>query len=252
MRYRVMNTRSLTPLAIAMVVSSLVGAIAWVSVKTQRPAMIDVTGSAKRRIVSDLIEWQATLTAETTDRVQAYRTLQGYVEKTTAYLKQQGIADADVSTTSVSTEETFDNVVTGSGEERNEKMVPKGWLAVQSVLVRSNDVKTVERVSREVTKLIEQGVPVTSQQPSYLYTKLGELKIEMLAEAGKDARTRAERILAAAGNGSKAGRLDRVEMGVINVNPANSTETSWQGNNDTTSLDKDIITIVRVGYRIDN
>jgi uncharacterized protein len=247
-----MNTRSLTPLAIAMVVSSLVGAIAWVSVKTQRPAMIDVTGSAKRRIVSDLIEWQATLTAETTDRVQAYRTLQGYVEKTTAYLKQQGIADADVSTTSVSTEETFDNVVTGSGEERNEKMVPKGWLAVQSVLVRSNDVKTVERVSREVTKLIEQGVPVTSQQPSYLYTKLGELKIEMLAEAGKDARTRAERILAAAGNGSKAGRLDRVEMGVINVNPANSTETSWQGNNDTTSLDKDIITIVRVGYRIDN
>jgi uncharacterized protein len=247
-----MNQRSLTPLAIALVVSTVVGAVAWSTVKLRRPAMIDVTGSAKRRIVSDLIEWQASLQSETADRVQGYRELQGHVEKTLTYLKSQGVADADVSTSSVSSQETFDTVVTGSGEDRNEKAVHKGWLASQSILVRSTEVKNVEKVSREVTKLIEQGVPVSSEQPAYLYTKLGELKIEMLAEAGKDARTRAERILAAAGNGSTAGHLDRVEMGVINVNPANSTETSWQGNNDTSSLDKDIITIVRVGYRIEH
>ena len=40
-------------------------------------------------------------------------------------------------------------------------------------------------------------------------------------------------------------------MGVINVNPANSTETSWEGNNDTTSLDKDIITIVYVTFELE-
>ena len=37
----------------------------------------------------------------------------------------------------------------------------------------------------------------------------------------------------------------------INVNPANSTDTNWQGNNDTTSLDKDILTIVHITFALD-
>ena len=89
-----------------------------------------------------------------------------------------------------------------------------------------------------------------SEAPRYYYTKLSELKIEMLAEASKDGRTRAERILASAGN-SKLGKLREADMGVININPANSTETSWDGNNDTTSLEKDIITIVHISFDID-
>ena len=105
----------------------------------------------------------------------------------------------------------------------------------------------VERVSREATQLIEAGVPITSGAPAYFYTKLGELKIEMLAEASKDARTRAERMLKTAGD-ARIGDLTKADMGVINVNPANSTATSWDGNNDTTSLEKDIITIVHVTF----
>lgn len=40
-------------------------------------------------------------------------------------------------------------------------------------------------------------------------------------------------------------------MGVININPANSSATSWEGYNDMTSLDKDIMTIVHVVYEVD-
>jgi len=39
-------------------------------------------------------------------------------------------------------------------------------------------------------------------------------------------------------------------MGVINVNPANSSTTSWEGNNDTTSLEKDIITIIHAKFAL--
>ena len=39
-------------------------------------------------------------------------------------------------------------------------------------------------------------------------------------------------------------------MGVININRANSTATSWEGNNDTTTLEKDILTIVKVTYEL--
>ena len=104
-------------------------------------------------------------------------------------------------------------------------------------------------MSREVTQLLEQGVSITSEDPSYFYTKLGDVKIEMLAEASKDARSRADKVLESAGGGTIA-RLRSADMGVINVNPPNSTSTSWDGNNDTTSYEKDIITIVHASFEL--
>jgi hypothetical protein len=70
----------------------------------------------------------------------------------------------------------------------------------------------VERVSREVTQLLEQGVPVTSHVPAYHYTKLDELKIDMLAKASENARIRAENIVGS-GGGGKLGKLWNADMG---------------------------------------
>ena len=39
-------------------------------------------------------------------------------------------------------------------------------------------------------------------------------------------------------------------MGIININPANSTQTSDEGNNDASSLEKDIITIVHAEFEV--
>ena len=73
----------------------------------------------------------------------------------------------------------------------------------------------------------------------------------MLAAAGKDARARADNILKNTG-GAKVGRLLAADMGIININPANSTETSNEGNNDRTSYEKDIITIVRAEFELED
>lgn len=246
-----MERRSFVPLAAAIVIATAVASVAWVSVKTASHARIDVTGSAKRRIVSDLIVWDAGLEVRHADRVEATRALKKQVEKTLAYLKAQGLKDDEIRVSSVAMDEAHETEVVGSGEQRVERTVLKGFDAAQTVSVRSTDVARVERISREVTNLLEDGVPVVSGQPQYLYTKLGELKIEMLAEASRDARTRAVKMIESAGSDARVGPLLNVDMGVINVNPANSTSTDWQGNNDTSSLEKDIITIVHVKYRID-
>ena len=71
----------------------------------------------------------------------------------------------------------------------------------------------------------------------------------MLAQAATDARNRADNILTKAGN-SSVGKLVYADMGIININPANSTETSNEGNNDTTSKEKDIITIIHAEYQV--
>jgi hypothetical protein len=117
------------------------------------------------------------------------------------------------------------------------------------IFVRSADVTRVEKASREVTSLLEEGVSITSSAPEYFYTRLSELEVEMLAAAGKDARARADNILKNTG-GANVGKLIDADMGIININPANSTETSHEGNNDRTSLEKDIITIVHAHFEL--
>ena len=236
--------------SLAIVVAAWIPASAWERVKTKpKERVIQMTGSAKRRIVSDTIGWTAVVDTRGTDRVGAYRMLHEHVDKTVEYLVKQGIPKDEIRVQSATLEERTRTEYVGAGEERIERQVSDGFVAVQRVEVRSKDVTTVERISREVTQLLESGISVSSAAPEYFYTGLGELKIEMLAEASKDARQRADKVLESAGGGTIA-RLRSADMGVINVNPPNSTSTSWDGNNDTTSYEKDIITIVHASFEL--
>ena len=242
---------AIVALAAAPPLSTYIATQSWERVKVKPPERtIKVTGSAKKRIVSDLIEWSATVTADSKDKLEAYRKLHGDVDKAVAYLKAQGVPAEQIFPDSATVQEVYETVHEGKGEDQISREVLVGYQGKQAINVRSTDVQRIERLSREVTNLLEQDVQVASGAPAYYYTKLGDLKIEMLSAASKDARTRAENMLGAAG-GARVGKLKDADMGVINVNSANSTETSWEGNNDTSSLEKDIIAIVHVTYNLD-
>ena len=240
----------LTALAIALVGSTAIAADTWRGVK-EKPfeRAIEVTGSAKKRISSDLIHWSASVDARAPERTDAYKTLHQHIDATIAFLKQQGIKDKEIVPQSVSFEQLFDTEVRVVNEERIEKQIPAGWSITQTISVTSTDVAVVERASREVTSLLAQGISVRSEPPAYIYTKLGDLKIELLAAAAKDARSRADQIVRSAG-GAQISHLINADMGVINVNPANSSTTSWEGNNDTTSFEKDILTIIHAKFAL--
>jgi len=239
-------------LSIALVVSTLIASLAWSVVKLSRPTTIDVRGSAKRRINSDLAEWSAGVSVVKKDRVEAYAALKKDVDTVSAYLEQAGVPKEKVRILAASLTELSHEDVVEDGTRTTRKTVFDGWRASQRLEVTSTDVARVERVSREATTLLEKGVDITSTSPSYLYTGVGALKIEMLAEASHDARQRAERMLEAAGGGARVGRVEGIDTGVININAANSTETSWEGNFDTSSFEKDIITTVRVRFEVKN
>ena len=237
-------------IAVAVVAATYIASHSWERVRNKPPQRtLKVTGSAKKRILADLIEWNATVTGTAADREGAYTSLHDQVGKTRAYLEGKGLKPDQIEISAVSVNELIETEYVGVGEERVARQVHKGFTMSQSVTLRSTDIPRVEKISREVTDLISQGVAITSYPPSYLYTKLGELKIEMLAQASKDARVRADNIVNSAG-GAHIGKLRGADMGVINVNPANSTETSWEGTNDTTTLEKDIIAIVHITYEL--
>jgi hypothetical protein len=244
--------RDFRALAVALVVSTLIGSTAWSIVRLSRPTTIDVRGSAKKRIASDLAEWSASVTTNKKDRVEAYTALKKDVEVLSAFLEQAGFSREKVRVSAATVDQLSHEEATETGNRVTRKTVFDGWRASQTVSVVSDDVQRVERVSREATQLLEKGLDISSASPTYLFTKVGELKIEMLAEASRDARTRAERMIAAAGGGARVGSVVGIDTGVININAANSTETSWEGNFDTSSFEKDILTTVRVRFEVKN
>ncbi len=64
-----------------------------------------------------------------------------------------------------------------------------GYILTQSLQIESNDVEKVEKISREITELLNKGIQFYSQSPRYYYTKLADLKIEMISKATEDATT---------------------------------------------------------------
>jgi hypothetical protein len=237
-------------LPIALLASCWMAASTWERVKTRpKENSIRVTGSATKRIVSDLIQWSATIEVVNSDRSLAYRELKDHTGQVVAYLTKAGIAADEIRVSSANVSEESEIEVVGSGEDRIERQVATGFRIEQRIVVSSHDVANVEKVSREVTQLLERGISISSHAPEYHYTKLGDLKVEMLAAAAQDARARAENILEAAGG--EIGDLIGADMGIININPPNSRSSSWDGNNDTSTVEKDIITIVHATFELE-
>jgi hypothetical protein len=207
--------------------------------------MVTVTGSAKRRIQSDLIIWRARVEARAPDLASTYKTLSGDARKVADFVGSRGIDPKEVVVAAARTSEIHPH-------DREGHELPETTIAYsmdQAIEVTSGDIDKVTRVANEATKLIEDGIYVNSEPPRYLYTKLAELKIEMLAEAAKDARVRADQI--AVNAGSKVASLQMARMGVMQINAANESEVSAEGTNDTSSREKDIMAIVTATFSVE-
>jgi hypothetical protein len=214
--------------------------------------IIRVTGSARKPIRSDFILWKGRISLNAPTMEQAYRELKTAMQKTQTYLLAQGIAPAEILVNAIQTETLYAPI------KRDPKLPPEnyenllrpvvGYQLTQEIEVRSDKVDLVGEVSRRSTELISSGVPFESQPPEYIYTKLSDMKIAMLAEAAKDARARADQI--ALNAGCRVGEVRFARMGVLQITPIYSTAVSSEGINDTSSLDKAITAIVTMGFSI--
>ncbi len=230
-------------LAIGLVLASVIGG--WAFVKGKRgDQTITVTGSARKRIRSDLVIWRAGVSYQAPVLADAYRSLSENVPRVKSYLISKGIPENQITISSISSQTL--HARNDQGEDTGQIT---GYSLRQELEVRSNDVDKIAKIAREATELINQGILLESMPPEYHYTKLGEEKITMLAEAAKDAKVRAEKV--AESTGSSIGSVRTARMGVLQITPADSNEVSDSGMNDTSSLEKDITAVVNVGFEID-
>jgi len=231
-------------IALAIVLSAMIFSYAFKN-RNKAANTISVTGLGSRNFVSDLIVWSGSFMKKNLILKDAYAELDKDRENINKYLLSKGLKAESIVFSAVAINKEFENVFDNSGKIT--KSVFSGYRLTQNVQIESNDVNKVEGISRQVSELINSGVEFYSNSPQYYYTKLAELKIEMIAEATKDAYTRAKKI--AENAGSKVGRLKNADMGVFQIVAQNSSEEySWGGSFNTTSKRKTATITVKLEY----
>lgn len=229
-------------LAIGLIVSSMI--FGWFFAKSKKSdEAITVTGSAKKRIKSDLVVWSAGVSVQSPQFQDGYKQLSDGIPRIKEYLVSKGIPENQMTVSSIAT-------VTLKKQDANgaETSEITGYSMKQQVEVRSNDVDKIAQIAREATELIKQGILIESNAPQYYYTQIGDLKIEMLGEAAKDAKVRAEKIAASTGN--SIGSVRSAKMGVLQITPADSTDVSDSGMYDTSTIDKDMTAVVNISFAV--
>ncbi|MEN9576086.1 MAG: hypothetical protein RL514_3941 [Verrucomicrobiota bacterium] len=229
-------------LAAGLVFASLVLARTWQRVAEAQA--ISVTGSARRLVKSDLIIWSGSFSTEATTLLEAQRTLKVDLAKVGEFLRVNGVTNFTASPIAI--QEQRARPTSPMVEPDRQKVT--GYRLVQSVEVSSAAVEHVAKLDQQTSQLVEQGVLFTTENPRFIYTKAGEAKLEMLAEATKDARARAEQI--ASQGGRRVKELRAAKMGVFQITPLYSTRanSNWEGENDLHSLEKSITAVVNATF----
>lgn len=214
--------------------------------RSRTEGQIQVTGLGKMDFSSDLIVWEGHFEAKNINLKQAYLTLNNDKKVIEDYLIAKGIEKENLVFSAVKTAEQHKRVYSSEGEYMGEEFV--GYHLKQSIQIESKEVEKIERISREVTELLNQGVQLYSDPPRYYYTKLADLKIEMISAATEDARIRAEKI--AKFSGGELGELDAAQMGVFQIVGQNSNENySWGGTFNTSSREKTASITIKLIYK---
>ena len=209
---------------------------------------IQVTGLGEKNFVSDLIVWEGRFAAEAFELKQAFLQLEESKSVIKTYLLGKGVDESDIIFSAVRSSEQTKRKYSADGDYIGDDFI--GYRLTQTVQIESFEVEQIENISREVTELLNQGVNFYSEAPRYYYTKLGELKIEMISKATEDARMRAEKI--ADNSGGQLGELSSAKMGVFQILGQNSKESySWGGTFNTSSKLKTASITMKLVYKVD-
>ena len=201
-----------------------------------RSDVISVTGSAKKRIRSNYIVWNLSVTSQQASAREAARELAAWTADIRSFLEREGIEAGEISL-----EPIFTETVSRRGRVTS-------FLLTRSFEIRSPRVQQVTAIADRSSALLAQGVPLHADSPQYVYTKLPTLRPELLAAATRDAQRRADVIVEA--TGADLGKLRRVSVGVFQVTSPNSTEVEDYGVYDTSTLEKDVTAVVNVTFAL--
>jgi len=178
---------------------------------------VTVKGIAEREVTADVAVWPLRRATASNDLAAAHSELQQNVARVRAFLERQGIDTSQISLQGFVVTDALANPY------QQADRVASRYVIRQTVLVRSSDPQRVLGASQRVADLVNAGVVISSGEeygpggPTFIFTKLNELKPDMLRESTARAREAADQFARDAQSG--LGSIRRANQGVFEILP---------------------------------
>jgi len=174
---------------------------------------VTVRGLAEQEHLANLIIWPVQFTVASNNQQEIYKMLEDNVERVTLFLKERGIIEEEIS---VDLPVVTDRSAQRWGGENGGQF---RYVASQAVTVYSERVEDVREVMRNAGELGKKGVIISggdySLRTEYLFTRLNEIKPEMIEAATKEARKVAEKF--AEDSNSELGKIKTASQGLFSI-----------------------------------
>lgn len=196
---------------------------------------VTVRGLAERHVTADLavLPLRFTASGEVLSEVQAR--IDADLATVRQFLATQGYPAEAVDLGRLEVADT-------RSREYGNQQGPRFILA-QTVIVRTGDVARVQTTTRALNDLVRQGVVLQDfQGPSYIFTRLNDVRPAMIAEATAAARSGAEQF--AKDSGAPLGPIRQATQGSFEILPRDGA------GDEGSSVDKKVRVVTTISYRL--
>lgn len=233
-----MKTGHVVVLSFSLIAAALVFGIFFYNARSGEDT-INVVGMATKRFDSDIVKWRITIGRNTglNDVNHGYSLIQNDLQFLKKLLAEKELQEKELTIQPINTIPNYSR----------EGQV-SGYNLQQGVFVITSNTVAVEDIALNPTALIGQGIVLQNSNLEYFYSKLSDIKMELLAEATKDAQKRAEEI--AKNSNVHLGNVTSLRVGVFQITEPFSTEVSDYGMYSTLTKQKDITVTVRASFKI--
>lgn len=209
---------------------------------------ITVKGLAEKPIKADAAEWTINITVSDPTQAGALQAVANTRQVVEAFLEKQGFTkdtwSVDVETIGPHYEEVF--------TKDQYRQVQNGYEAYQNVRVVTTDLGKIEAANKAFLQLRAQNQPVVAYAPNYLVSNLEEIKMSLISDATKNARSRAAEFVKQ--DGVKVGVMKSAHQGAFYILPVgsnNDSDNHYGGVYDKTTIDKIARVVVTIVYNIE-
>jgi uncharacterized protein len=175
---------------------------------------VSVKGLSEREVKADLALWALRFVVTGNDLAETQAEVKRNAEVVGNFLKSHGFSEEEI-------ELQAPQVTDRLAQMYSSGQFDTRFIIAQQLVLRSTDVDKVAAANRDSSALVEQGVVLSNEygpvRPSYLFTRIADVKPEMLEEATLRAREAAETF--AADSGARLGGIKRAWQGQFSIQP---------------------------------
>jgi hypothetical protein len=204
---------------------------------------------AEKPIQADSARWEINLqTSRATDSVTAsYQLLDQEIKTLQSFFVEHGFKATEMKLGNKSSQPYYQDVDQGDGKTIREF---RGYVAMQSLVINTRDIQKIEKAAKDAYLLDEKGISI-EQKPQYLVSNLEEIKMSLIANATKNAHSRANEF--AKVGGVKVGAMRSASQGAFYILPESGSDddSDYGGAYDKNTINKIARVVVTINYSID-